>query len=162
MKTIAMLATERAYIAGFLDGDGSIIFQLVKRSDYRLGFQVRSSICFYQKHCCAGVLEWLKSRLQLGYLRRRGEMADYTVVGHSGVERVLCLIRPYVVVKQAQVERGLELLKAAKQIRSAGDLIKVAAQVDEFSRLNYSKRRTITAVLVAETLRGTKNRLLRC
>lgn len=39
-----------AYIAGFLDGDGSILAQLVRRTDYRLGFQIRVSITFYQKN----------------------------------------------------------------------------------------------------------------
>jgi intein-encoded DNA endonuclease-like protein len=40
---------ELSYIAGFLDGDGSIYAQIIKRSDYRLGFQIRVSITFYQK-----------------------------------------------------------------------------------------------------------------
>jgi hypothetical protein len=40
---------ELSYIAGFLDGDGSIYAQIVKRADYRLRFQIRVSIGFYQK-----------------------------------------------------------------------------------------------------------------
>ena len=32
---------ERSYITGFLDGDGSIYAQIVRRSDYRLKFQIR-------------------------------------------------------------------------------------------------------------------------
>jgi hypothetical protein len=38
----------RAYIAGFLDGDGSVHFQLVRRHDYVYGYQIRASVCFYQ------------------------------------------------------------------------------------------------------------------
>ena len=38
-----------AYLAGFLDGDGSIIVQLVPRKDYTYKFQVKVSIVFYQK-----------------------------------------------------------------------------------------------------------------
>jgi len=45
-----MDSTRIAYIAGFLDGDGSIFFQIVKRKDYRIGFQIRSTIAFYQKN----------------------------------------------------------------------------------------------------------------
>ncbi len=37
---------DKAYIAGFLDGDGSIMAQLVFRKDYRLGYQIRVSIVF--------------------------------------------------------------------------------------------------------------------
>ena len=39
----------RAYIAGFLDGDGSIFLQLIRRKDYVFGFQIRASLVFYQK-----------------------------------------------------------------------------------------------------------------
>jgi hypothetical protein len=44
-----MNPTTLAYVAGFLDGDGSIFFQLIRKRDYRLGFQIRSSVAFYQK-----------------------------------------------------------------------------------------------------------------
>ena len=37
-----------SYIAGFLDGDGSIHFQLVKQKEYRFGFYIRASISFSQ------------------------------------------------------------------------------------------------------------------
>jgi hypothetical protein len=40
---------ELSYIAGFLDGDGSIYAQIIRRPDYRLRFQLRVSISFYQK-----------------------------------------------------------------------------------------------------------------
>ena len=40
---------ELSYIAGFLDGDGSIYAQIVRRSDYRLKFQIRVCIAFFQK-----------------------------------------------------------------------------------------------------------------
>ena len=39
----------KAYIAGFLDADGSIISQIVKSSDYKFGFYIRLSIVFIQK-----------------------------------------------------------------------------------------------------------------
>ncbi len=35
-------------LAGFLDGDGCINAQIIKRSGYRLGFQIRVSITFFQ------------------------------------------------------------------------------------------------------------------
>ncbi len=54
-----------AYIAGFLDGDGSIFFQLIRKEDYRVGFQIRSSIAFYQKTKNEQILLWLKEQLGL-------------------------------------------------------------------------------------------------
>jgi hypothetical protein len=82
-----MLDATRAYIAGFLDGDGSIIFQLVRRQDYVYGFQIRASVCFYQSTRGKAGLEWLQQQLGCGYIRdRAGSMSDYTIVGWSAVK----------------------------------------------------------------------------
>jgi hypothetical protein len=40
---------EFSYIAGFLDGDGCINAQIVRRKNYKLLFQIRVSITFFQK-----------------------------------------------------------------------------------------------------------------
>jgi hypothetical protein len=155
-----MTDLECAYIAGFLDGDGSIIFQIVRRRDYRLGFQIRASVCFYQKRCGSGVLEWLKMRLGNGSIRSRGSMTDYTIVGYRPVRRVLNLIRPYLVVKRAQVEAAFPILDAAESIRGDSDLLAIARAVDRYSALNYSKHRTVTANQVSQHFK--KERSIRC
>lgn len=36
------------YLAGFIDGDGSLLAQIVHRKDYKHEFQIRISVCFYQ------------------------------------------------------------------------------------------------------------------
>ena len=73
---------EKAYIAGFLDGDGCIMAQLVRRKDYIYGYQVRVSIVFYQKQVHQEILSWLKTKLNYGYIRQRNDgMAEYTIVG---------------------------------------------------------------------------------
>ena len=69
----------RAYIAGFLDG--CLMAQLVKRSGYIRGYQIRLSIVFYQKKQNKHFLVWLKRYLRHGYIRRRNDgMAEYTIV----------------------------------------------------------------------------------
>lgn len=147
-----MTDTECAYIAGFLDGDGSIILQIVRRHDYRLGFQIRASIGFYQKQSGLAVLYWLKSRLGNGSIRCRGSMADYTIVGYDAVRRILHLVRPWVIVKRPQVEAALPILDAVKEIKAPTDLLETARAVDHYSSLNYSKHRTINAKYVARYL----------
>jgi len=78
-----------AYIAGFLDGDGSIFFQLIRKKDYCLGFQVRTSIAFYQKTENEEILIWLKQQFSVGYIRRRRTgISDYTIVEAKEVRRV--------------------------------------------------------------------------
>ena len=90
-----------SYIAGFLDGDGCIMLQLVYRHDYLLGYQIRSSIVFYQKTRYRKYLEWLKSKLKFGYLRnRKDNITEYTIVGHEEVEAILTLLKPYLRLKK--------------------------------------------------------------
>ena len=40
----------KAYLAGFLDGDGSIITQIVHNNTYKYKFYIKISIVFYQKN----------------------------------------------------------------------------------------------------------------
>ena len=100
--------TTLAYIAGFLDGDGSIFFQIVPRKDYKQKFQIRTSIAFYQKKEYSEVLEWLKENFGAGYIRhRKTGMSDYTVVELKEVKKILKLLKPYVKLKKKQIELGL-------------------------------------------------------
>jgi hypothetical protein len=138
-----------AYIAGFLDGDGSIFFQLIRKKDYRLGFQVRTTIAFYQKTENERILLWLKAQFSSGYIRRRTTgISDYTIVEAREVQRVLRLIQPYVRLKREHVRLGLGILE---QLPSMGDpvqLLALARLVDRFQEINYSKKRTITSSVV--------------
>ena len=111
-----------AYIAGFLDGDGSIFFQLVRRKDYGLGFQIRTSIAFYQKTENERTLLWLKDQFSSGYIRRRKTgISDYTIVEPEEVQRVLRLLQPYVRLKSEHVRLGLDILE---KLPSADDATK--------------------------------------
>ena len=144
-----------AYIAGFLDGDGSVFFQIVRKTDYCLGFQVRSSIAFYQKTENERILLWLKEQLTAGYIRRRKTgISDYTIVDSREVRRILELLSPYVRLKSEHVRLSLEILKQFPLCGDPTKLILVSRLVDRFQSINYSKKRTVTSVEVAEHLRS--------
>jgi hypothetical protein len=151
-----MEPTVLAYIAGFLDGDGSIFFQLIRKSDYRLGFQIRPSIAFYQKTDNEHILLWLKKQLVSGSLRRRTTgISDYTIVQACEVSRVLRVLQPYVRLKKQQVRLGLEILEELPA--TAADpqrFLALCERVDKFRDLNYSKKRTVTSATVHEHLRA--------
>src|SRR3989344_2302024 len=107
-----MDSTTLAYIAGFLDGDGSVFFQIIPRKDYKQRFQIRSSIAFYQKSDNKEILEWLKTVFGSGYIRhRKTGISDYTVVESKEVQRILQLLQPYVKLKKKQVDLGLKILQ---------------------------------------------------
>ncbi len=148
-----MESTTLAYIAGFLDGDGSIFFQIVPRKDYRQKFQIRTSIAFYQKKEYVEILNWLKEIFGVGYIRnRKTGMSDYTIVDSKEVKKILLLLKPYVKLKKKQVELGLEIIEKLDNKKSDKDFLEICKLVDKFKELNYSKKRTITYETVSKSL----------
>jgi len=147
-----------AYIAGFLDGDGCVMLQLVYRKDYLLGYQIRASIVFYQKQRYSNFLFWLKSKLKDGYIRDRNDgMTEYTIVGIGPVSEVLMSLLPYLRLKRKQ---ALLALKVINQMPGSGRkmtpeiLLRLAKEVDKFVDLNYSKKRTNTSLKLRELLKS--------
>ena len=148
-----MNETRLAYIAGFLDGDGSVFFQIVPRPDYKQKFQIRTSIGFYQDTTNVKILEWLKEQIGSGYIRhRKTGISDYTIVESKEVKRILTLLQPYVRLKKKQVELGLEILDKLDSKKSDKDFLEICKLVDKFKELNYSKKRKITYETVIKSL----------
>ncbi len=144
-----------AYIAGFLDGDGCIMLQLVYRHDYVLGYQIRASVVFYQKNQYEWFLSWLKKQFNdVGYIRdRKDGMSEYTIVGGKNVKKVLQLLSPYFRLKKKQAEIALKVISqmpGTGRKMTKDKLLNLAKDVDLFLELNYSKRRTNTSVKLKE------------
>ena len=94
-----------AYIAGFLDGDGSLMLQLKQRADSVQGIRFMATICFYQDTRHEAPLLWMQEILQCGYLsRRRDGMTELRINGFAKVRQVLLLLQPYIRFKKAQTE----------------------------------------------------------
>lgn len=149
-----MTKEELAYIAGFLDGDGCVMLQLIYRHDYVFGYQIRASIVFYQKTQHEAFLWWLKQKLSDGYIRQRKDsVSEYTIVGVDPVNRVIKLLYPYLRLKKKQAQLALNVLAKmpgkGKKI-SPKLLLSLSKEVDKFAGLNYSKRRTNTSEKVEE------------
>ena len=141
-----MVERTKAYIAGFLDGDGSIFFQLVRRKDYIFGYQVRASMVFYQKTENVKILRWLKHKLRFGYIRNRNDnLSEYAIVGINEVEKIIDLVEPFVILKKPQIRLARRIIKRIRENKnSRGFLLRIAKEVDKFSLINYSKKRTNT------------------
>lgn len=144
---------ELSYIAGFLDGDGSIYAQIVKRSDYRLKFQIRVSITFYQKTTRHWFLIQLKNQLQYGTLRKNESngMSDYTIVGEDAVKYCLEALRPHLKIKKRQATLLLQIIKQSQKKEGPHAFLTRCKLVDQVSRLNDSKvseKRKITSETV--------------
>ena len=106
------LEVERAYIAGFLDGDGSIMLQLKKRSDTKFGFRFMATICLYQDSRHEAPLIWIQSIFGAGYVFRRNDsITELRINGFSTVYRILSELEPYVQFKKIQLSMMLRACK---------------------------------------------------
>ncbi len=150
-----MRETTKAYIAGFLDGDGSIMFQLIERKGYIYGYQIRASVCFYQDSRHKEGLKWVKDKIGFGYIRDRNDgISDYTVVGYERVKWLLELVEPYVVFKAEHVKIALKLLNAISENSKPTPVkfLELAKMVDSFALLNYSKKKKNNVLSVKKFL----------
>jgi LAGLIDADG endonuclease len=145
-----------SYVAGFLDGDGSIHFQLVRQKEYRFGYYIRASVSFSQSSVSRHGLEVIQSMLGgVGYLRDRGTgMSDLVITSRPDLFTLLTAVEPYVIFKREHVRRALELLPRLHGVKEASEFLQLAREVDEFATLNYSKRKRISAVEVERLLRS--------
>jgi hypothetical protein len=146
---------DMSYLAGFLDGDGSIHFQLVRQKEYRFGFYIRSSMSLSQSTSARKGLEYLQDLIGGGYLRDRGTgMSDLVVTSRPLLMELFVRIEPHVIFKKEHVQEALKLLPQIRPRMSPKEFLEVAQQVDAFSSLNYSKTKRISAADVELHLRS--------
>jgi len=150
-----MEQVEASYLAGFLDGDGSIHFQLVRQAGYRHGFYIRASVSLSQSTSARDGLARLQELIGAGYLRDRGTgMSDLVITSRPVLQQVLLDVEPFVIFKRVHVRRALEILERIRPRMAAGEFLQMAREVDSFATLNYSKSKRISAADVEQHLRS--------
>lgn len=99
------LKIELAYIAGFLDGDGSLMLQIKKRSDGKIGIRFMPTICFYQDTRHESPLLWIRDVFDIGYFSRRNDgMSELRINGYKKVAQILQELSPYIRFKKIQAK----------------------------------------------------------
>lgn len=143
-----------AYLAGFLDADGSIYVRLKPNSDYRYDFQVAPSVVFYQKNTEKQFMQDLCDSVGLGYLRyRKDGIIEYTIGDRPSIKKLMKITLPYLRLKKKQAKLMLKILKVSDQIKSAEDFLELTKLIDRFKELNYSKKRKVNAQVVRRHLK---------
>lgn len=61
-----MRETEKAYISGFLDGDGSTMALIEPHKECRFGYRIRVMLKFAQQETSIDILHYLKKQLSAG------------------------------------------------------------------------------------------------
>lgn len=142
-----------AYIAGFLEGDGCLLAQIVKSVSYRYGFTVRLSVVFYQKKDKHWFFLWLREQLGVGTIRFRNDhMMEYSVVGKVLVRDLLKSLLPYLVLKKRLAILFFEIIEVLEKVQTEADFLEVCKLVDKAAEHTYSKRRINTAFVVGKSL----------
>ena len=104
--------TNLAYIAGFLDGDGSLMLQLKKRKDGKIKYRFMTTICFYQDTRHEESLRWIRTILKIGYISRRNDgMSELRINGFIQTRDIIKSLLPYIRFKKQQ---ALALYSATK------------------------------------------------
>ncbi|MCX6786748.1 MAG: LAGLIDADG family homing endonuclease [Candidatus Kaiserbacteria bacterium] len=107
---------ELAYIAGFLDGDGSLMLQLKKRADSNRGVRFMATICLYQDSRHNAPLSWIRKRLKCGYVSKRNDgMTEFRVNGFSQVRETLKTLQPYLRFKKKQAKLLIQACKMLEE-----------------------------------------------
>ena len=133
---------QKAYLAGFLDGDGSIYVRLKPNSTYRYGFQVSPYIVLFQSQKEKENFQKICSLIGLGYLRvRKDGILEYIIGKTEGLREFLKIIKPFVILKKRQVALMTEILDKKEKMRNKNDFRKFTDLIDRFRELNYSKKR---------------------
>ena len=146
-----------SYIAGFLDGDGSLMLQIKKRKDGKLKRRFMCTICFYQDSRHEKSLYWIKKVLGIGYVSRRNDgMTELRINGFKQVEEILRDLIPFIRFKKKQAKAlyGAANLLNQKESKllSKKDLLKLTNFIITIQENNYITRKKKTKVDILKIL----------
>ena len=133
----------QAYLAGFLDGDGSIYVRAKPNTSYKYGYQIAPYVAFFQSSTSETFLDMV-SKIGYGKLRlRRDGIHEFTINKQEEIKDFLEKVSPYLILKQKQARLMIEILSFKASISSKEDFAKLLKLIDSFRELNYSKKRKV-------------------
>jgi len=142
MKNLS--SEKKSYLAGFLDGDGSIYVRLKPNSTYRFGYQMIAYVAFFQSVSHREEFERVCNLIPYGSMRvRKDGILEYTISRQEEIKEFLLDIKDYLVMKKPQAELALEVMKLRQEISDKKDFQNLMNKVENFRELNYSKKRKI-------------------
>jgi hypothetical protein len=145
------------YLAGLIDGDGSIVAQMVRRSDYVYRFQIRFTIQITQLKKRRHHLVHIKEIIGYGYIRDRGDISDYILTETRCVYSFLKQLAPFLRMKRKQANLLLRMIEQLPSSKNSASLfMKLCHMADHVAQLNDSKKREITAEIVENELKKLK------
>lgn len=112
-RYLSMTDVERAYIAGFFDGEGLVGVYRHKNKFAKNGLAHEVRVSMTQKK--REVLDWIASRLG-GNIRWGKDVWIWELHGNKQCPLFLRLIVKYTIVKRDQIEMALQFCKAYQEM----------------------------------------------
>ena len=103
-----------AYLAGFLDGDGSVVATLERYYSKRFPYRIRIKVNFTQHARHEDKLRMMQEALgELGVIRtnKRKSLAELVIQERSQVKTVLVRLVPFLLIKKDQANLALKVLE---------------------------------------------------
>jgi len=137
---------EISYLAGFLDGDGSIMAQIVKGSSYKYGYTIRVTVCFYQKTTRHWFLLKLKKLLGKEWkVRKRNDgMSELYTTGFTPTKNFLLTFQEHLRLKPRLAKLVLQIIEEYSQVQTEAGFLEVCKKIDKTAEYTDSKRRKHT------------------
>jgi hypothetical protein len=130
-----------AYMAGFIDSDGSLIAQIVRKDDYAYKFQIRLSVQFSQRTSRKYHLEKLREEVGYGHVVIRQNMCDFVLTEPRIVCEFLQLLQPYLRIKKKQANLMIKIIQELPSAKvSKEKFIELCKLVNHVSELNEPKK----------------------
>ncbi|MFZ5559486.1 MAG: LAGLIDADG family homing endonuclease [Patescibacteria group bacterium] len=141
--------TNLAYIAGFLDGDGSLMLQIKKRKDGKLKRRFMFTICFYQDSRHEKPLYWIRDILGIGYISKRNDgITELRINGYKQSNRILGKLIPFIRFKKGQAKamyKATSILSRKEDGKlTKKDLYKLIDYILTIQKSNYITKRKKT------------------
>ena len=138
-----------AYIAGFLDGDGSLMLQIKNRKDGKTKKRLMATICLYQDSRHEETLSWIRDVFGIGYVSRRNDgMTELRINGFDQIRGILKDLSPFIRFKKEQAAAlyGATDLLSGKQFKNLNrkELLQVIDYILIIQKNNYVTKRKKT------------------
>lgn len=133
--------TKKAYIAGFLDGDGSLMLQIKHRADSVKAYRFMATMCFYQDTRHEKYILEIRDFFNIGYISRRNDgMTELRINGFTQVKAILKQLQPYIQFKEIQADaliKACSILENRQQKLSNKQLLDLVDLILIIQNENY-------------------------
>ena len=142
--------TDRAYIAGFIDGDGAIMAWIERHKEKRFGFRVRVVVKITQAHK-KDVL-WPFKITGIGRIQKNRDTFEWIVKNQRDIKWILEMISPYLYGKKQQAKIATKIIDSEAITKK--QFYRIACLADKLSLLNVrsKNRRKNFASIVKESI----------